>query len=328
MPPTTNKMRRALCALFAATPLLAAAPALAQAYPSKPVKIIVNFPPGGAADQLGRALGARLPESLGQPVVVENRPGANGSIGAGEVAKAAPDGHTLLMSSGGAIAVNGLLYKDLPFDPMTALAPVAPVAVVSVYLVVKPAVPATTLPAFVAHLRANPGKLNYGSPGNGSSPHLAGEMFNRAAGVKTTHVPYKGAGPALTDLLGGQLDFMWDPGIGLQHVKSGALRLLAVGSPKRHPAYPDTPTVGETLGGEFDADTVFGLYAPAGTPKPVIARLNQEVLRLMQTPELKARTSALAAQELLLTPEAFTERVRTEHERMKVLVREAALAVN
>ncbi len=318
-----------LSGLFILCAAMAAAPgASAQAWPSKPARIVVNFPPGGAADQLGRALGARLAETLGQPFVIENKPGANGSIGVAEVAKAAADGHTLLMSSGGAITVNGLLMKDLPYDPMKALEPVAPVAVVSVYLVVKPAVPAATLGEFVAHLRANPGKLSYGSPGTGSSPHLAGEMFNRAAGTQTLHVPYKGAGPAMTDLLGGQLDFMFDPGVGLQHVKSGKLRLLAVGSPKRHPAFPDVPTVQEGLGGEFDADTIFGLYAPAGTPPEVIARINQEVSRATQGPELKARTAAIAAQDLVLAPQAFQARVRAEHERMRVLVREAGLKAN
>jgi len=308
--------------------LFAAPGGWAQPYPSKPVRIVVNFPPGGAADQLGRALGAKLSESLGQSFVVENRPGANGAIGAGEVVKAAPDGHALLMSSGGAITVNGLLMKDLGYDPMSALLPAAPVAVVSVYLVVKPAIPAATLQEFVAHLRANPGRLNYGSPGNGSSPHLAGEMFKRAARVQATHVPYKGAAPALTDLLGGQLDFMFDPGVGLPHVKSGKLRLLAVGSPRRHPAYAEVPTVGEVLGAEFDADTVFGLYAPQGTPRETLARLNGEVTRVMRSAELVERTAAIAAQPLVLSPEAFAARMRAEHARMAALVREAGLSAN
>ena len=313
-------LRSLLCIL-----LFSATQVLAQAYPSKPVRIVVNFPPGGAADQLGRAVAGKLQEALGQPFPVENRPGANGSIGAGEVAKAAPDGHTLLMSSGGAIALNGLIYKNLGYDPMRALEPVAPVAVVSVYLEIKAAIPASTLAEFIAWLRANPAKANYGSPGNGSSPHLAGEMFNRAAKVKTTHVPYKGAAPAMTDLLGGQIDFMFDPGIGLQHVKAGKLKLLAVGSPRRHPAYPDVPTVAEVVGTDFDADTVFGIYAPAGTPKDVVARLNQEISKAMQSPELKARAAAIAAQELVMPVDAFTARLRAEHERMGALVREIGL---
>jgi tripartite-type tricarboxylate transporter receptor subunit TctC len=319
--------RIALATLFAlAAALTTAVPqALAQAWPAKPVRVVVNFPPGGAADQLMRALAPRLQETLGQPFVVENRPGANGSIGAGEVAKAAPDGYSILMSSGGAIALNGLIYANLGYDPMKALEPVAPVAVVSVFLEIKPGVPAANLGEFISHARANPGKLNYGSPGNGSSPHLAGEMLNRAAKIRTTHVAYKGAGPAMTDLLGGQLDFMFDPGIGLQHVKAGKLKLLAVGSPKRHPAWPDVPTVAEGVGAEFDADTVFGIYAPAGTPKDIVARLNQEILRQMQGAAMAERVAAIGAQTLILTPEAFSARLRAEHERMQPLVKDIGL---
>lgn len=309
--------------------LCVAAPAAqAQAFPSRSMRIVVNFPPGGAADQIGRVLAAQMQAALGQTVVVENRAGANGTIGAAEVVKAAPDGHTLLMSSGGAITVSPLLMKGLAFDPMKALDPVAPAAVISVFLETKPAIPVSTLPEFIAHLRANPGKLNYGSPGNGSSPHLAGEMFNRAAKVQTTHVPYKGAGPAMTDLLGGQLDFMFDPGIGLAHVRAGKLKMLAVGSPKRHPAFPDVPTVAEIIGGEFDADTVFGLYVPAGTSKDIVATLNREIGKAMASAEMKARLSAIAAQPLVLSPAEFAARVQAEHERMKVLVREANLQTN
>jgi len=318
-------MIRVLLAFAAAAAALAAPQALAQAWPAKAVRMVVNFPPGGAADQLARALAPRLQESLGQPFVVENRPGANGAIGAGEVAKAAPDGHTILMSSGGAIALNGLIYRNLGYDPMKALEPVAPVAVVAVFLEVRPGIPASTLAEFIAYARANPGKLNYGSPGAGSSPHLAGEMFNRAAKIQTTHVAYKGAGPAMTDLLGGQLDFMFDPGIGLQHVKAGKLKLLAVGSPRRHPQYPDVPTVAEVLGVEFDADTVFGIYAPAGTPKEIVIRLNQAISREMQSGPVAERALAIGAQPLVLAPEAFAARLKAEHERMAVLVKETGL---
>ena len=300
-------------------------PLFAQAYPAKPVRVVVNFPPGGAADQLGRALGAKLQETLGQPFVVENRPGANGSIGAGEVAKAAPDGYTLLMSSGSAIALNGHIYRNLGYDPMKALEPVAPVASVAVFLQIRPTIAANNLGEFIAFLRANPARLNYGTPGNGSSPHLASEMFNRAARVQTVHVPYKGAGPALTDLLAGQIDFMFDPGIGLQHAKAGKLKLLAVGSPRRHPAHPDVPTVAEVVGSEFDADTVFGIYVPVGTPRDIVTRLNQEIGKAMQSAEMKARTAAIAAQAMVLAPDAFAARLRADHERLGVLVKEIGL---
>lgn len=310
----------------AALCLAAIATAQAQTFPSKPVRIVVNFPPGGAADQIARPLAAALQEKLGQPFVVENKPGANGHIGVTEVAKQPADGYTLLMSSGGAITVNGQLNPAIDPNPMKALEPVAPAALVSVYLVVKPAIPANTLVEFLAHARANPAKLNYGSPGTGSSPHLAGEMFNSAAKVKTTHVPYKGAAPVITDLLGGQIDFTWDPGVGLQHVKAGKLRLLAVGSPKRHPAYPDTPTVAEVLGGEFDADTVFGLYVPAGTPKDVVALLNREINAALQSATMRDRMAALAAQGLNLTPEQFAARNAVEFQRMGALIRETGLS--
>ncbi len=313
--------------LLLATALALSLPAHAQTFPSKQLRMVVNFPPGGAADQIGRSLGAKLQETLGQPVVVENRPGANGNIGVVEVAKTAPDGHTLLMSSGGAITTNPHLFAKLAVDPMKDLEPVAPAAIVSVFFEVKPEIPAQSLAEFIAYARAHPGKLNYGSPGSGSSPHLAGEMFNKAARVKTTHVPYKGAGPAMTDLLGGQLDFMFDPGIGLQHVKSGKLRLLAVGSPKRHPAYPDVPTVAEVVGEAFDADTVFGVFVPAGTPKEAVARLNKEISAALQSAELRARITGIGAQELVLSPEGFAARLRAEHERMGSLVRETGLRI-
>jgi len=315
-------MRRLIVAVLA---VLVASNALAQAWPAKPVRVVVNFPPGGAADSLMRALAPLLQQTLGQPFVVENRPGANGSIGAGEIAKSAPDGYSILMSSGAAIALNGLIYRSLGYDPMKSLEPVAPVAVVSVFFEIRPTIAANTLAEFIAFARQNPGKLNYGSPGSGSSPHLAGEMFNRAAKIQTTHVAYKGAAPAMTDLLGGQLDFMFDPGIGLQHVKAGKLKLLAIGSPRRHPAHPGVPTVAEVVGGDFDADTVFGIYAPAGTPKDVVARLNQEILRQMQAAPMTERVAAIGAQTLILAPEAFSARLRSEHERMGALVKEIGL---
>ena len=313
------------CAL-ALLGLAAVAAAHSQTFPSRPVRIVVNFPPGGAADQIARPLAAALQEKLGQPFVVENKPGANGHIGVVEVAKQPADGYTLLMSSGGAITVNGQLNPAIDPNPMKALEPVAPAAVVSVWLMVKPALPANSVAEFVAYARANPAKLNYGSPGTGSSPHLAGEMFNSAAKVKTTHVPYKGAAPVITDLLGGQIDFTFDPGVGLQHAKSGKLRLLAVGSPKRHPAYPETPTVAEVVGSEFDADTVFGLYAPAGTPKDAIALLNREINTVLQSEAMKARLAAIAAQGLILTPEAFAARNAAEFQRMGQLIRETGLS--
>lgn len=274
--------RRTALALAAAGTAAAVAPAaFAQAWPSKPVKLIVNFPPGGAADVIGRALAQALGDALKQSFVVENRPGANGNLGADAVAKSPADGLTLLMSSGGAVTVNPFLYTKMPFDAERDLVPVASVARVLVFLMAHPSVPAASVAEFVAHAKANPGKLSYGSAGSGSSPHLAGEMFARQAGIQAQHVPYKGAAPALTDLLAGQVQFMFDPGPGLRHAKEGKLKLLAVGSPKRSSAVPDTPTLAEAGFPGFDADTVFGIYAPQGTPAAVIDTLHTEINRAL-----------------------------------------------
>src|SRR5688572_22662040 len=280
----------ARCAALLALVMLAAAPAAqAQAWPSKPIKVVVNFPPGGAADVIARAVAAPLSESLGQTVVVENRAGSGGNIGGDLVAKSAPDGYTLLMSSGGMVSVNPHIYSRMPFDPTKDLTPVAAAARVLVFLVVKPEYPASNAKAFLDDLKAKPGKRSFGSPGNGSSPHLAGEMMKSQAGVFAVHVPYRGAAPALTDLLAGQLDFLLDPGVALPHVRAGRLKLLAVGSPKRAPAYPDVPTLDEVGLKGFDADTVFGFYAPAGTPPELIERLNREINRILQTQPVKER---------------------------------------
>jgi len=319
---------RVLKALLAVIVLAATGPALAQAWPNKPIRLVVNFPPGGAADQIARSVGVPLGEALGQPIVIENRPGANGNIGADAVAKSPPDGYTLLMSSGGAFSVNPHLYTKLPFDPLKDLVPVAAAARILVFLVVRPDLPAKSVDEFVALARANPGKLTYGSPGSGSSPHIAGEMLKRAAKIDIVHVPYKGAAPALTDLLGGQLDFMFDPGIGLPQVRAGKLRLLAVGSPKRSPLFPDTPTLAEAGMVGFDADSWFGFYAPAGVPADILARLNREINRALQTPAVRERITALGAEAVALGAEEFAALQRADRERFGVVVREAGIKLD
>jgi tripartite-type tricarboxylate transporter receptor subunit TctC len=263
------------------------------AWPAKPIKVVVNFPPGGAADQIARAVSQPLQESLKQPVVIENRAGANGNVGGESVARAPADGYTLLMSSGGMVSVNPHLYSRMSFDPAKDLVPVAAAARVLVFLVVKPSLPPTNVREFISYLKANPGKLSYGSPGSGSSPHLAGEMFKSQAGVFALHVPYRGAAPALQDLLAGQIDYAFDPGIGLQQVRAGKLRLLAVGSPHRSSQFPDVPTLDEAGLRGFDADTVFGFYAPAGTPPEVVAQLNTQINHAGRVPA--ARRSRFAA---------------------------------
>ena len=314
--------RTLLTALAAAA---CAGTAQAQAWPAKPIKLVVNFPPGGAADQIARAVGVPLAEALGQPVVVENRAGANGNIGGEAVAKAAPDGYTLLMSSGGMVSVNPHIYARMSFDPARDLVPVASAARVLVYLLVRPDLPAQNIAEFIAYLKANPGKLSYGSPGNGSSPHLAGEMMKSQAGVFAVHVPYRGAAPALQDLLAGQIDYFFDPGIGLNQVRAGKLRLLAVGSPKRSPAFPDAPTLAEAGLKGFDADTVFGFYAPAGTPAEVITRLNREINRILLTPPLRERMLALGGEALPLSPEQFHQRALDDAKRFGAIIKERGI---
>ena len=307
---------------------VAAATAQAQPWPSKPIRLIVNFPPGGAADQIARGVAPPLGEALGQPVVVENRPGANGNIGAEAVAKSPPDRYTLLMSSGGAFSVNPHLYTKLPFDPLKDLEPVAAAARILVFLVVKPDLPAKSVDEFVALARANPRKLSYGSPGSGSSPHIATVMLARAAGIQVVHIPYKGAAPALTDLLGGQLDFMFDPGIGLGQVRAGKLRLLAVGSPKRSPLFADVPTVAETGIAGFDADSWFGFYSPAGLPADIATRLNREINHAIQTPAVRDRILAIGGEPVAMSAGEFAEVQRKDRERFGAVIREAGIRLD
>jgi tripartite-type tricarboxylate transporter receptor subunit TctC len=312
-----------IATLFVATGLcMAAASAHAQAWPTKPIRIVVNFPAGGAADQLARTIGTPLAEALGQSVVIENRGGANGNIGGELVAKSPADGYTLLMSSGGMVSVNPHIYPRMTFDPAKDLTPVAAAARVLVFLVAKPAVPAENIKDFIAYVKANPGKLSYGSPGSGSSPHLAGEMFKAQAGLFAVHVPYRGAAPALQDLLAGQLDYYFDPGIGLNQVRAGKLKLLAIGSPKRSPLFPNVPTLDEAGLKGFDADTVFGFYAPAGTPPDVITKLNREINRLLGTPAVKDRIAALGGEALPITPAEFAARAADDSKRFGAIIKE------
>ncbi len=313
--------RTVLGALLAAAGLLPLTQAQAQAYPNKPVKVIVNFPPGGAADVLARLLSAPLQDALGQPVVVENRGGAGGNIGADAVAKSPNDGYTLLMSSGGTLSINPHLYARMPFDPNKDLVPVAAVARVAVYLVSRPELPAKNVNEFVAHLKANPGRLTFGSPGTGSSPHLAGEMLKSMTGTYAVHVPYRGGGPALQDLLGGQFDFWFDPGVGLQHVRSGRLKLLGVGSSKRSPLFPDVPTLNEAGLKGFDADSYFGLYAPAGTPAEVITRINTEVNKILAANSVRERIVGIGGEAAPMSPSAFGSVVAADSKRYGELIK-------
>jgi tripartite-type tricarboxylate transporter receptor subunit TctC len=318
-----NKLyRRHLLALALAPLALAAPAAFAQAWPAKPVRVVVSFPPGGAADQIARAVSQPLQEALGQPVVVENRAGANGNIAGDHVAKQPADGYTLLMSSGGTVSINPHLYDKMPFDPAKDLVPVAAAARVLVYLEVNPQkVPVNTAQEFLAHLKQNPGKLTFGSPGNGSSPHLAAEMMKAGANVFATHIPYRGAAPAMQDLLGGQIDFMFDPGIGLPNVKAGKLKLLAVGSPKRSPQFPDVPTMEEAGLKGFDADTYFGFYAPAGTPAAVVTRLNTEINKILNSRPFQDRMAAIGGVPSPMSPQEFAAKAQSDSVRFGALIK-------
>lgn len=320
-------MNRFLAAAAAAA-LLAALPAHAQGWPDKPVKVIVGFPPGGAADQIARLISTPLGEALGQPVLVENRPGANGNVAGDAVAKSPADGYTLLLSSGGMVSVNPHLYARMPFDPVKDLTPVASAARVSVFLMARNNLDVANVKDFIAYVKARPGRLTYGSAGNGSSPHLAGEMFKSQAGLFAVHVPYRGAAPSLNDLLGGQIDFHFDPGIGLQHAKAGRLKLLAVGSSKRSPLFPDVPTLAESGLPGFDADSVFGFYAPAATPSAVVARMNAEVNKILAVPAVRERLVAIGAEALPLSPAEFGKRGMDDSQRFGAIIRERKITAD
>jgi tripartite-type tricarboxylate transporter receptor subunit TctC len=328
MPPIPIR-RRTLLAIAAASALAVSPLAHAQTpWPTKPVRIVVNFPAGGAADTLARAIGQPLSESLGQPVIIENRGGANGNIGGEVVARSAPDGYTFLMSSGGMVSINPHLYAKMPFDPAKDLVPVASAARIAVYLMAKPALPTDTVQDFIRYAKANPGKLTFGSPGNGSSPHLAAEMMKSQAGIFAVHVPYRGAAPALQDLLAGQIDFHFDPGIGLPHARTGRLKLLAVGSPKRSPLFPEVPTLAEAGLKGFDADSVFGFYAPAGTPAEIVTRMNSEINRVLGTKAIQDRIIALGGEALPLSPAQFGAKTQEDSQRFGAIIRERKIAAD
>jgi tripartite-type tricarboxylate transporter receptor subunit TctC len=308
-------------------------PVLAQTqppptWPTHPVRFVVAFPPGGAADLLARLISQSLGETLGQPLIIENKGGSNGNIGGEAVARSAPDGYTLLMSSGSLVAINPHIYASMPFDPAKDIVPVAAVARVPFYLVVRAENPAQDFKAFIADLKANPGKRNFGSPGIGSSPHLAAELLKKMTGTDAVHVPYRGAAPALNDLLAGQLDFVFDPGIAIEHVKAGKLRAIAIGSPQRSPQLPDVPTLQELGLAGFDADAVFGVYAPTGTPRDIVTRLNSEINRALATAALKDRIMAVGNVPAPMSPEEFGQRAGDDSRRFGAIIRERGITAN
>ena len=312
-----------LALLFA---MLVVGAAHAQQWPTKPVRVIVNVAAGGVADVTARVLGARLQETLGQAFPVENRAGGDGYIGFDAVARSDPDGHTLLYSPGSSMMIAPHIVNRPDLDPLKVLAPVAATGRVSLYVLVHPERPFKNLSEFLAYARNNPGKLNYGTPGNGTSPHIATEVFAREAKVKLNHVPYKGAGPALKDLLGGQIDFAFDPGVGVAQAKGGKLRMIAIAGPSRHPEFPDVPTLEENGIKGVDGGPHFGFYAPTGTPREAIMKINSEIQKAMQDPTVSARFKALAVDVAEpMTPEQFAAYVRGEHARYAKLIPELGI---
>ena len=296
--------------LACTSPLAADAPA---AFPAKPIRLVVPFPPGGSTDIIARVIGQKLSESLGQQVIVENKPGAGGNIGVESVAKAPADGYTLVMGHVGTFGSNPALYKKLPYDPVKDFAPVTLIAMVPNLLVVQPSLPIRTTQELIAAARAKPGQLTYGSGGNGSAAHLAAEYFKLRAGVDIQHVPYKGTMPALTDLLSGQISMQITGAPPLMpYIKSGKVRVLATASPQRLKILPDVPTIAESGVPGYAATQWYGILAPAATPKPVIDGLNHEIVKAINSPDVRARLEAEGAEPVGNTPAEFAAFIKSE----------------
>jgi tripartite-type tricarboxylate transporter receptor subunit TctC len=307
--------RRMLIAALAASSIALAAPAVwAQtSYPQQPIRIVVPFPPGGATDIMARAVAQRLTEAWKAQVFVDNRPGAGGNVGAELVAKAPADGYTLLMGTVGTHAINGSLYPRMPYDHMKDFAPIVLVAAVPNVLEVNPELPVHSVAELIAYAKANPGKLNFASSGSGTSIHLSGELFKVMAGVQMTHIPYKGSAPALTDLMGGQVQLMFDnlpPS--LPQIKAGKLRALAVTTATRAPALPDVPTIAEAGLPGYESSSWFGLLAPTGTPRDIVVKLNAEIASWLATPEAREKLTAIGAIAMGGTPEDFARHIAAE----------------
>jgi len=303
-------------------------PAAAQtsdAWPSKPLRLILPFPPGGGTDILGRLISERLSATLGQPVVTENRGGAGGNVGAETAARSAPDGYTIVLVAP-SLAISKSLYSKLNYDAVKDFAPVSLVATVPNVMVTHPSVPANTLAEFIRLAKTKPGEMNFGSGGSGTSNHLAGELFNIVAGVKLVHVPYKGVNLAMNDVLAGQIHLVV---IGVPaaapHIKAGRLRALALVAPQRAAALPEVPTVAEAGLPNFEVTTWYGILAPAGTPRTIVTRLNADLVKIMHSPDLKERLAAMATDPATSTPEEFADYIKREIAKWGEVVRQAGL---
>ena len=320
---------RALRMLLTGAAVSIVSSAFAQTYPAKPVHLVVPFPAGGSLDVVARAIGQKLSEAWDQPVVIDNRPGAGGNIGADFVAKSAPDGYTILEGALSTHAVNVTLYGKLPYDPITDFAPITLVAVTPNVLVINPSLPVNSVAALVAYAKANPGKLAFGSGSNGSAGHLAGELFKREAGVDMLHVPYKGAAPAMQALLAGDTQLMFDNlANSMPQLKAGKLKALAVTTAKRSALAPELPTLAESGLPGFDIYTWWGFFAPAGTPKEIVAKWNTEVTRILNSAEMRAFFAQHGAEPAPTTPEQFAALIRSEIPKYAKIVRESGAKVD
>jgi tripartite-type tricarboxylate transporter receptor subunit TctC len=323
--------RRQVLISAAAIPLvsLPSAPLFAQSYPTKTIRLICPFPPGGAVDIACRALSAELSKQLGTTVAVENRPGAGGNVGLVEAVKSAPDGYTLYMSTSGIQAINPVLYSKMPADPNKELAPISALVSLNNVLVLHPSVKANNVKELIAYAKANPGKLTYASSGNGTSIHMSGEMFKALAGVDMVHVPYKGSAPAVTDLLGGQVQLMFDniPS-SLPHIKAGKLKALATTGAKRDPALADLPTIAESGVSGYESDVWFGLTAPVATPKEIIAKLSEECQKAVKAPAFVKRMTELGYNMIGTNPEKMAEMTKAAITRWAPIVKSSGAKVD
>ncbi|WP_026354880.1 Bug family tripartite tricarboxylate transporter substrate binding protein [Massilia niastensis] len=317
-------MYKAILKAMSATGLVLCAfnAAASDAYPSKPIKWVVPFPPGGAMDAMARTLGEKLSASMKQPVVIENRPGAGGAIGSAIVAKSAPDGHTMMIVSIGH-AVNPSIYPKLQYDATRDFEPVSLVGIVPNILVAHPSVKAGNVKELVALAKAQPGKITYASAGNGTTVHLAAELFNSMAGVDIMHVPYKGSAPAVTDLMGGQVDVMFDSlSSAKPYIESGKLKALAVTTTKRSSVFPNVPTVAEAGIPGYELSGWYAVFVPGKTPKPVVDRLNGELVKALKLPDVRARFALIGAEPVGSSPEELANTLKTETARWTKIVRE------
>jgi len=317
--------KRHIALILAAFSLFAAAGgARAQAWPSKSIRFVIPYPPGGASDVTARTLGIKLSEALGQPVVIENRPGANGIIALENVAKSPPDGYTLLMANLGPNAINAAVYSKLPYDSIKDFTPVMLTTLVPQILVVNPALPVASVKELIALAKAQPGKLNFASAGNGASNHLSGELFKSMTGVQLTHVPYKGDTPAMTDVIAGQVAMMFPTAIAATpHVKSGRLRALAVTSRKRIGSLPDLPTVEEAGVPGFEAVSWGGVMGPGGMPRDIVVKLHAELARILKMPDVSEKLTGLGAEIVASTPEEFAAYLQAEIAKWGKVARDA-----